>query len=545
MVWSEMKKRTDVEERPNLRKQGNATQLIVNNKPFLVLGGELHNSSSSSTSYLQPIWAQLVALNLNTVLAPVSWELLEPQEGDFDFVQVDNLIREARRHSLRLILLWFGSWKNGMSSYVPSWVKKNQQRFPRAELRDGKTVEVLSTLVAANWQADARAFAALMRHIYEVDDREQTVIMVQVENEVGLLGDSRDRSPISDKAFSGPVPQELLSYLEENKGVLVPEVRNRWQVTGCTKGSWEEVFGVGEASDEIFMAWHYAHYVGEVAAAGKAEHALPLFVNAWLGDLQQQPGEELSGGQKPGEWPSGGPLPHTHDIWLAGAPQLDFIAPDIYFGDFRTWCKQYTRRGNPLFIPEMRRDEEGSRNLFYAIGEGRALGASPFGVDSLADPRGSSLSKSYGILQQLAPLILEAQAKGTIVGFALDEEYSVVERNLGGYKLEVSLDQGFGAETEHGYGLIIAVGQDVFVGAGYGFRVGFHLNTDSSACVGIEKVEEGTYRHGRWVSERRLNGDETASGQWWRFPAPVERTGIIATLGPGTGISSCTVYRYE
>ncbi|TMB78051.1 MAG: glycoside hydrolase family 42, partial [Chloroflexi bacterium] len=205
---------------PYLREQGSATQLVVEGKPFLVLGGELHNSSSSSLEYMRPIWERLVALKLNTVLAPVSWELIEPEEGVFDFSLVDGLIQDARRHDLRLIFLWFGSWKNGMSSYIPLWVKQDYRRFPRVELQNGQTVEVLSTLDEANWQADARAFASLMHHIREVDGGDHTVIMMQVENEVGVLGDSRDRSGAANRAFAGPVPQELIDQLQQHQHEL-------------------------------------------------------------------------------------------------------------------------------------------------------------------------------------------------------------------------------------------------------------------------------------------------------------------------------------
>src|SRR3954471_6820511 len=199
---------------PQLRRQGSATQLIVDGSPFLVIGGELHNSSSSSIEYMQPIWQRMRDLNINTVLTPVSWELIEPTEGSFDFALVDDLIRAARSHDLRLIVLWFGSWKNGMSSYIPLWVKQDSARFPRVLIHISEPLEVLSTLVEANWQADARAFAALMHHLAEFDGQDHTVIMVQVENEVGVLGDSRDRCEAANSAYAGPVPPALLAYLQ-------------------------------------------------------------------------------------------------------------------------------------------------------------------------------------------------------------------------------------------------------------------------------------------------------------------------------------------
>ncbi|HEU5101740.1 MAG TPA: DUF5597 domain-containing protein [Roseiflexaceae bacterium] len=508
---------------PHLRRQGSATQLIVDGKPFLVLGGELHNSSSSSLEFMQPIWQRMLDLNFNTVLAPVSWELIEPREGEFDFALVDGLLQEARRHNLRLILLWFGSWKNGMSSYIPLWVKQDYARFPRAKL-GGETAEVLSTLAEANWQADARAFAALMRHLGEVDGQDHTVIMVQVENEVGVLGDSRDRSETADSVYSGPAPRELIAYLREHQSNLVSEIKQRWEAAGGkTDGSWKDVFGAGPATDEIFMAWNYARYVDQVTAAGKAEYDLPMFVNAWLSAPEATPGD----------WPSGGPLPHVMDIWLAGAPRLDMLTPDIYAPDFEAWCRKFTQRGNPLFIPEMRREEVGARNVFYAIGQHEAIGVSPFAVDSLDQPEQAPLAKSYAVLQQLAPLILEHQGQGELAGFLLDAEQPSVERRLGEYDLEISLDEIFGYKAELGYGLLVAVGPNEFVGAGSGFRVAFRPTSAGPARVGIGVVDEGVYRDGEWIAGRRLNGDENDQGRRWRFS------------NQAISIERCTVYRFE
>lgn len=508
---------------PHLRKQGSATQLIVDGEPFLVIGGELHNSSSSSIEYMRPIWERLVALKLNTVLTPVSWELIEPEEGLFDFTLVDGLIQEARRYDLRLIFLWFGSWKNGMSSYIPPWMKQDLRRFPRVKRQDGQSVEVLSTLVEANREADARAFAALMHHIREVDGSEHTVIMIQVENEVGVLGDARDCSDGANNAFAGQVPQELIDQLTRHQQELGSEVRQCWEGNGFkSSGQWEEIFGDSLQSAEIFMAWNYARYIDRIAEVGKAEYDIPMFVNAWLS------------GQKPGDWPSGGPVPHMLDIWLAGAPHIDLLSPDIYLDNFQEWCQRYTRRGNPLFIPEMRYDEQGIYKVFYAIGEHEAIGVSPFAIDA-ENLAGASLSKGYAILRQLAPLILEHQGKGAMIGFLLDEEHPSIRRELGGYELEISLDHSFGGLAKRGYGLIIATRPGEFIGGGYGFMVSFRPKTPGPAFVSVVVVDEGEYRHGKWIPGRRLNGDESNQGQLWRFPA----------LGLYSGIERCTLYRYD
>ena len=195
------------DSRPHLETRHGARQLIVDGQPFLILAGELHNSSSSSREYMKPIWPQLAQRNLNTVLAVITWELIEPQEGRFDFATVDDTIQGARQNHLRLVILWFGSWKNGESSYQPCWVKADPQRYPWVKDRAGKTLNILSTFGDATRDADARAYGALMRHIRQVDGKEHTVLMMQVENEVGVLGDSRDHIAAANDAFASRCPK--------------------------------------------------------------------------------------------------------------------------------------------------------------------------------------------------------------------------------------------------------------------------------------------------------------------------------------------------
>ena len=191
-----------------MRKQGTATQLIVDGKPFLMLAGELRNSSATSLDYMKRVWPRLVAqTKLNTILAGVSWNQIEPQEGKFDFTVLDGVIQGAREHNLRLVLLWFGSWKNSLSSYAPDWVKRDFERFPRAQFEGGVSIEELSTLSEANRDADARAFAALMRHVKAVDGRQHTVIMIQVENEVGMHTVSATTRPWPIRLLPGRCPR--------------------------------------------------------------------------------------------------------------------------------------------------------------------------------------------------------------------------------------------------------------------------------------------------------------------------------------------------
>jgi beta-galactosidase GanA len=494
---------------PHLEKHGTATQLIVEGKPFLVLGAELNNSSASSLEYMRPLWPRIAAANLNTVLATVSWELMEPEEGRFDFSLVDGVIQGARRQNLRLILLWFGSWKNGKSTYQPVWVKTNQQRFPIIQDEKGKGLPTLSTLSDANRDADARAFAALMRHIREVDGEAHTVIMMQVENEVGVLGPARDHSPAANQAFAGPVPKEFMDYLQKHKDTLIPELSKRWEAAGFkTSGSWEEVFGAGSATDELFMAWNYGRYVGHVAAAGKAEYPLPMFVNTWLRQGPEKPGED-----KPGGYPSGGPLPQVLDAWRAGGPTIDILSPDVHVPNYGDWCAWYTQSGNPLFIPESRGDARGVAYAFATAGKYDGIGYSPFGIDRLATPDGE-LAKGYQVLSQVAPLILERQGLGKVTAVLMDKETPKSKVRLGDYTIEARFREGRGPGAADAVtGLFLQLGPDDYVIVGRSMGVYFETATDPTQSVGLAVVEEGQYADGRWVPGRRLNGDETPE---WR-----------------------------
>jgi len=509
---------TGVSSIPHLEKKGTATQLIVDGRPFLILGGELHNSSSSSLAYMKPIWPKLAKMNLNTVLTPVSWELIEPAEGKFDFTLVDGLIRGARQNNLHLVFLWFGSWKNSMSSYAPAWVKTDSQRFPRAKSSEGKSLQILSPFSDTNCEADALAFAALMKHVRKVDGHKHTVIMVQVENEIGMIPEARDHSAGANELFSRPVPKELMDYLEQHRDSLVPEFRRVWEKTAFkTSGTWEEVFGPGIETDEIFTAWYFARYADRVAAAGKTEYPLPMYVNAAL----------IRPHYKPGQYPGGGPLPHLMDLWRAGAPAIDFLSPDIYFPNFAEWCEKYHRSGNPLFIPEMRPI---IANLFFAVGQYDAIGVSPFGIeDEFSAPRTNnspSVEQGYKTLAELSPLILENQGRGAMAGIWLDQSNQVQKIKLGNYTLKVAHDytwpysKGYG--RTNGWprfgGLVIAIAPDEYIFAGSGLVVTFASDSPEKPMAGIISIDEGNFARDHWVSGRRLNGDENHQGRHLSLP---------------------------
>lgn len=497
---------------PHLERRGPDAFLIVDGKPFLMLSAELHNSSSSNLEYMKPEWPKLTAIPLNTVLTPLSWELIEPKAGEYDFSLVDGLIEGARSNGLRIVFLWLASWKNGMSSYAPVWVKADTKRFPRVVEDDGREVEILSTLGHETMDADAHAFAAVMRHIKEVDGQKHTVLMMQVENEVGVLGDTRDRSAAANKAFEGEVPGELTAYLKQHREELFPDLRELWNANGGrSSGTWQQVFGDTYRTDEVFMAWNYGRYVNHVAAAGKAEYALPMYVNTWLAGPNTPPGD----------FPSGGPQPRVVDVWRAAGSAIDIYSPDIYRANFAEWCNWYHRAGNPLFIPEAAGGAVGEANAFYAFGHG-AIGFSPFGIDSWNDAE-DDLGKSYRVLAELAPMITGREKGDSMTGFLLDEANPSVIADINGYQLNITLDDIFGSRAKKGFGLIIATGPDEFIGAGSGFRVSFTPRLAGAPQAGVGYVEQGTFSDGNWTAGRRLNGDENDQGKFWRFsPQGVE-----------------------
>jgi hypothetical protein len=497
---------------PHLRKQGSATQLIVSGKPFLIRGGELGNSTASSAEYMQPVWEKLVKLNLNTVLFPVYWELIEPVEGRFDFTLVDTLIRDARRNNLKIVPLWFGVWKNSMSSYVPEWVKKDQKRFPRSQTRDGRGIEILSAFGEEVLNADIKAFRALMRHIREIDSRDNTVIMVQVENEIGMIPDARDRSAIANRLYARQVPAELMAYFQKNRESLMPEMQAVWAANGSrTRGTWEEVFGKGIGTEEIFTAWHFARFSEQLTKVGKAEYPLPMFVNAAL----------IRPGHMPGQYPSGGPLPHLFDVWRAGAPSIDFLAPDIYFQNFAEWTRKYDRAGNPFFIPEAGTFPMVPVNMLYAVGEHNAIGVSPFAIESVQEPLAGQLAAAYDLIEQLEPTILANQGRGRIAGLLSEGPEQRQPRRLvmNGYAMYVAFDRSAGStETPPlSGGLVIAAGPDEFIFAGTGMTITFEPDSPGPQTIGLLSVDEGKFVNGAWRPGRRLNGDQTHQGRHVRI----------------------------
>ena len=501
--------------RPRLSATNGYTELSVDGRPFLIRGGELGNSSASSASYLEPIWAKLVKMHLNTLIAPVYWDLMEPKEGKFDYALVDNLISGARRHNLKLVLLWFGTWKNSMSCYAPVWVKTDLTRFPRAAGAAGRPEEIVTPFSKNALAADKDAFTALFRHLKAVDGLRHTVLMVQVENEIGMLPEARDHSSLANEAFNTPVPQSLIDYLVSHRATLVPEIRDLWQQKGDPiAGTWEDVFGKSPATDEIFMGWYFGVYVQEIAKAAKAIYDIPLYLNAALN----------APGKRPGQYPSAGPLPHIWDIWKAAAPSVDFLSPDFYNPNFRYWNDRYAREGNVLFIPEHRFEAGADVKALYAFGHYHAIGFSPFSIESTAKPEAEPIGKCYDLIGQLAPAISKAGRQGSLDAVLLSKADDSTQLEMGDYRITAAheLKLGWSSKAKDSLwpltgAIIIGLAPDEFYVAGTGVVLSFQPKTGNGRA-GILSVEEGGFINGNWQPGRHMNGDQDHQGRHLRIP---------------------------
>ncbi|KAL4906989.1 hypothetical protein BDW74DRAFT_167033 [Aspergillus multicolor] len=541
---------------PHLAQTPNGIQLFVKDRPVLLLPGELHNSSLSSARYMSTVWSDLKAQSINTLLGSVTWEMIEPDEGQFDFIELDAVIADARKHGIYLVLLWFGSYKNGIST-VHVW---------DADKGGKRTIEMISPFSEEGWEADARAFGNFMEHLKEVDRDHSTVVMVQVENETGLLGDSRDRSVLAERTFAKGVPTDLLRHLSTSKE-LHPRFIERFAKGIPSSGeldqertyTWESIFGPRTSADEAFMAYYISKYVGHVAAAGKKAYPIPLYTNTWLNfddpsalDLHGYP-VVVGGGARPGVYPSGGPCPHVSDIWRFNAPALDFLAPDLYFHDYERVCQDYTFPAtNPLFIPEQRRDEHGARRVWLAYGTYGALGTSPFGIDTEA----TILGMEYKLLAQTADYLLNSKPSQQM-GFFFDEipesgspkgkqEWTKTFGNL-----EVIIERAFVfGKPGPGGGIIIQLGEETsyrFLAVGRGFQVRFRGLDENVTFTGILDAREKEYddRTGELRTLRVLNGDETRSGEFLIMPNDEPDYGgfpIAVTIPARTCIAEVEAY---
>jgi hypothetical protein len=492
-------------EPPKLVEKDGHFALLVEGRPYLILGGQIHNSSAWPSEFPQ-VWKSLEALHANTVEAPVYWEQIEAQPGQFDWSNVDQLVAGAREQKLHVVLLWFGTWKNGNMHYVPEWVKTDTQRFPRVIRADGEPTDVLSANSRSNLEADKAAFMALMRHLKVLDGNEHTILMVQVENEGGCIGSVRDFSRVANASFAGQVPADLLAIVQKGPG------------------TWSQVFGA--EADETFQAYYQARFVNEIAAAGKAEFPIPLYINVWL----TYPPPELPERRIPIpgiQYPSGGAVQKFVGLWRALAPSIDMIGPDIYNSDpefVRDTMRTYHRRDNPLWVPEIGRSDNFAKYLFYALGEG-GIGFSPFGVDPrgwniLGDEPAKAHARNFELLGSMSREIASLNFAGKLKTSVEERGQAQQELDFGPWLATVSY--GFpqydgrkppGTNDAHGATLVAQLGPDEFLVTAIDASVSFHLPGRLPGLrMQILSAQEGSYENGVWKPVRLWNGDETDRG---------------------------------
>ena len=496
---------------PRIRYSGGCAELLLDGKPFLMLGGELGNSSAGTAARADKVLPPLAARHFNTVLLPVAWDQVEAHAGRFDFSILDHWVAIARQQHLHLVLLWFGSWKNAFSSYAPEWVLADGTRFPRARAADGSTLPILSAFGDATRRRDSLAFAMLMRHARAIDSGRGTILMVQVENEVGYLGvGGRDRSPEANRLFAGQVPRELIAALRSPAALRLPRGLAVFDPDGK---DWAAVFG--ERADEAFMAWYYARFIDQVAQAGKREYPLPMYMNAQL----PAPHERA------GEYPSGGPYPLVQPIYRSAARAIDFYAPDIYWPDFEHWVERYREQGNPVFVPESRLDMA-PYNALYALGQARGMGFSAFGVDDAAPGAPSDaprLADVYGILEKLGDRFIRAQAAGQTRGLVLHLSSPRPSQTvaLDGYLFRATLARSWVTQqplAADGAMLVMQSAPGEFYILGSGLTVSFLRDPDAEPGVddsiaGIAGIAELAWKNGGWSIAEQMNGDQSDQGR--------------------------------
>ena len=506
---------------PQLIDQDGHRTLLVDGKPYFMLGGQAHNSSAWP-AVLPNVWQSIAAMHANTLEIPVYWEQVEAEQGKFDFSIIDTLLVQARQRQVHLVLLWFATWKNGSNHYTPAWMKRDAAKYPNITGKNGQPVDSPSPNVRATLDADKKAFTAVMSHLKQADTQ-HTVIMVQVENESGAWGSVRDYSPAAQKLFEGQVPAALLK----------PAILQAMNVPVVSSGSWAKVFG--DRADEYFQAWSVARFIGEVAAAGKAIYPLPMYVNAAL--------REPFGNPTANNYESGGPTDNVIPIWKAAAPAIDIEAPDIYLSGSDKVLKVldlYNRPGNILFVPEAGFVADNARYLYEVIARG-GIGFSPFGIDDngVAETPAETAKRLAPFAQEYiaaAPMIQELTqwgSEGKIKAAVEHDDHANQSIDLGAWQAEVKFGGDGRANAAPVYNqtngkvMLVKLGENEFITMGTRCHLTFHpTGSNTGKAWQYLKVEEGRYENGAFIPLRILNGDETDWG------------------GPGFGLTP-TVLRIE
>jgi hypothetical protein len=492
--------------------------LIVDGKPYFILGGQAHNSSAWP-AMMPDLNTAVESMHLNTLEVPIYWEQVESSPGKFDFSILDTLLYQARKHQIHLVILWFGTWKNGSNHYMPEWMKRDSKKYPNITSNKGQPIDSPSPIIEATMEKDTKAFTSFLHYLKEADSQ-HTVIMVQVENEPGAWGSIRDYSPLAQKIFDEKVPKALME----------PKVLESLNVPVVKTGNWQEVFG--NRADEYFQAWFVSRYIGKVAEAGKKEYPLPLYVNAAL--------REPFGNPMANTYESGGPTDNVIPIWKVAAPSIDLLAPDIYLKGSDKILKVidlYDRPDNPLFVPEFALQPINSKYLYSTLARG-GIGFSPFGIDdNQINPlpketkdRLEAFADEYQVLSPFIHELAQWGSEGKIKAVVEHEDHNKQTVDLGSWQALVSFgNEKHGGVLEantdaNGGVLIIKLDENQFMVVGKLAHLTFQpLGNQTGKAWQYLKVEEGSFENGEFKPKRILNGDETD----WGGPSLWEHTTIL------------------
>lgn len=508
-------------------------------KPVLVLGVQAHNSSSYTAEEMETAWEALEAMHGNTMEVPVYWDKIEPEEGKFDFEMVDYLLAQARERGKYLVFLWFASWKNGNMKYCPLWVKRDKQRFHRVLNEEGVAVASLSPHWQPNRDADAKAFRALMKYIKQVDGEQQTLLAVQVENEPGFVARTAyDHGPDGQRMLAEQVPQRVVDFIEkEGRG----SEYEAWVAAGRVRqGNWVETFG--KRGYDLMSAYGVATYIDYVAACGKEEYDLPLYINVWLDhQLWDQPGLG---------YPAGAAVTRNVVLWKSCTPHIDVIAPDIYqlpMSVVTDIYGSYARPDNVLFVPESGPSVANALNMVRGFAEYGLQGISYFGAESFTDLEGNVLERAeagcqnFQFLSAIAPLIIKYSGTGRIHALYQEEFAHEMQLKLEHYEAIVSFDSNPAADlgryrsqrvcwfnkkyegkAPRGRGILIECEDGTLYMAGAGVRLTLRMAHDEGVpyspiyeerAVNYHLVQEGVLDDDcNFTCKRVRSGDETDYG---------------------------------
>jgi len=459
---------------PHLEEINDHRVLIVDGKPFIILGLQWDCDGCYTPEDMDPFFEHGESMGLNTASLLLYWREIEPEEGKYNFTMLDHRIDIARKHHMKIVLVWFASFKNGCLTYAPDYVRKDHQRFRKVKDKKGSqhTNNCCPTAEETH-KRDELALIQIFNHLKEVDSKDHTVILFQMENETGIFGTNRCYCDICNNKYS--------------------------------KFDYKSEYGV--QAEEAFSATCIAEYCDSLAKTIKEIYPIPVYMNAWL------PAAYVN--QRPGfDYPSGGPVPGMLALYYKTIKHIDFLSPDIYqygYRDFNYYSKIYTAKDNPLFIAECAtgKGARTEKNIFYAIGYYAAIGYDPWAINrccpgfmseplvNTADGKWSEeayeLHKSYKMINEAIYPIVMAQNTENLKTFVEEEGDNGILLSFNELDVEIKFDH----PKKSARGFVIRQTKDEFILVGAGAHISFSKKGGERVPVSI--VESGLFNDNKWI----------------------------------------------